>query len=306
MRNISLAEFQIQVMKLAEKIPTDKYSSLYGVPSGGVPVAMELSRYTGIPLQESNFFDGEPDQHCLVVDDLIDSGATRAKYPENDFAVLFCKGEPPFSERETFIQQYEKADMWIHFFWEKSTGGIEDNVTRMMQYIGDDPTREGLLETPARVVKSWSELFSGYKGDPASLVKTFDSDGYNEIVVLKNIEFYSTCEHHILPFYGKASVAYIPNKRVIGISKLARLLDMYSRRLQIQERIGEQVTSILMHELQAIGAACVIEASHFCMRARGVAKQNSVMVTSSLKGVFLEESTKGLAARNELMKLIND
>lgn len=179
---------------------------------------------------------------------------------------------------------------------------IETTVKDQLTYLGEDPTREGLLETPKRVIKSWDEIFIGYKQkDPSKLLTTFDADGYDQIVLLKDIELFSMCEHHMLPFYGKAHVAYIPNGRVIGISKLARLVDMYSHRLQIQERIGEQVTSALMKYLQPKGAACIIEATHMCMRMRGVSKQNSVMSTSSIKGAFFTSA----GARIELMGLIN-
>lgn len=177
-------------------------------------------------------------------------------------------------------------------------------LQQCLRHLGEDPDREGLKETPERILKSWKELFKGYTQNPADLFKTFHADGCDQIVLLKNIELYSTCEHHMLPFYGKAHVAYIPDGIVLGVSKLARLVDMYSRRMQIQERIGEQVTSALMEFLKPKGAACIIEADHMCMRMRGCSKQHSTMVTSSLKGVFLEDSQKGLAARSELMMLI--
>lgn len=167
---------------------------------------------------------------------------------------------------------------------------VENAITLLMYAIGEDPNREGLKETPNRVFRSYDKLYGGYTKDPKELLKTFDKETYSQMVLLKNIEFYSTCEHHMLPFFGKAHIAYIPNKKVIGVSKLARLLEIYSRRLQIQERIGEQVTTFLMDELKAKGAACVLEAQHFCMTSRGVEKQNAKMVTSSLKGVFLKEA----------------
>jgi GTP cyclohydrolase IA len=175
----------------------------------------------------------------------------------------------------------------------------EDEVRNFLCGIGEDPGRDGLRETPARVVKAFNFLLSGYGVDVSSVLKSFDSDGYNQIVLLKNIELYSLCEHHILPFFGRAHVAYIPGKKIIGISKLARVVDVFSRRLQIQERIGEQVTGALEEFLHPKGVACIIEAEHLCMRMRGVEKQNSVMVTSSLKGLFLEGES-----RLELLKLI--
>lgn len=174
------------------------------------------------------------------------------------------------------------------------------SIKDQLMHIGEDPQREGLLETPSRVIKSWKELYAGYGKNPKDLLTIFEADGYNQIVLLKDIEMYSTCEHHMLPFFGKAHVAYIPNGKVIGISKLARLVDIFARRLQIQERIGEQVTQALMDYLQPKAAACIIEAQHMCMMARGVGKQHSVMITSSLKGSFLEDAK----SRQELMSMI--
>lgn len=175
-------------------------------------------------------------------------------------------------------------------------------IRQILHEIGEDPDREGLQDTPKRVVKSWKELFGGYGKDPKDLLTVFEAGTYDQIVLLRDIELYSTCEHHMLPFWGKAHVAYIPSKKVIGISKLARLADMYARRLQIQERIGEQVTDALMKHLNPKGAACIIEAKHMCMCARGVGKQNSTMTTSSLRGAFLDE----YEARAELFSLIKD
>jgi GTP cyclohydrolase IA len=171
-------------------------------------------------------------------------------------------------------------------------------IVDILKMIGEDPTRDGLRETPARVEKSWKHLFAGYKKNPADVLKEFESS-YDEMVVLKNIEMYSVCEHHMQPFFGHAHVAYLPNEKVVGISKLARVLEIYSRRLQIQERICQQVTDALMEHLNPKGAACVIEAKHFCMMCRGVEKQNSTMMTSSLKGAFREP-----AVRAEFFSLI--
>lgn len=165
-------------------------------------------------------------------------------------------------------------------------------VIDMIHCIGDDPNREGLLETPDRVIRSWEELYSGYNKNPEDVFKVFENPGYDQMVLSKNINFFSTCEHHNLQFFGKAHIAYIPNGKVIGISKLSRLLEIYARRLQIQERIGEQVTDALMKYLEPKGAACIIQAQHMCMMARGVKQQDSTMITSSLKGCFLESSVK--------------
>lgn len=177
---------------------------------------------------------------------------------------------------------------------------MEKVLFGQLRYIGEDISREGLQDTPYRVLKSWQEIYKGYRQEVSDIMTVFDAEGYDQIIILKDIEVYSMCEHHLLPFIGKAHVAYIPNKKIVGVSKLARLVDMYARRLQIQERLGGQVTAALMEHLKPKGAACIIEASHLCMRMRGVSKQNSTMITSSLTGVFLEEES----AKLELMNLI--
>lgn len=174
------------------------------------------------------------------------------------------------------------------------------SVRDQLRWIGEDQDREGLLDTPKRIVKMWDEIYGGYKQHPKDILTVFDADGYDQIILLKDIELYSTCEHHMVPFFGKAHIAYIPDQKLIGISKLARLMDIYARRLQIQERIGDQVTDALMEYLKPKGAACIIEACHLCMRMRGVGKQNATMVTSSLRGAFLDKPE----ARAELMQLI--
>jgi len=177
---------------------------------------------------------------------------------------------------------------------------ILHNLKLQLTYIGENIDREGLLDTPKRVIKSWEEIYSGYGRDPKDIMTTFTSEGYDQIILLKDIELYSMCEHHMLPFFGKAHVAYIPDKKIVGISKLARLVDIYARRLQIQERIGEQVTQALEDYLKPKGVACIIEAVHMCMRMRGVSKQESTMCTSSMKGAFFTSA----GARIELMSLI--
>jgi GTP cyclohydrolase I len=173
-------------------------------------------------------------------------------------------------------------------------------VRTLLRYMREDPDREGLVETPDRVLRSYEELFSGYNQELASVFKTFQDGACDEMVVLTGIEFSSTCEHHLLPFAGVAHVGYIPNGKIVGISKLARLLEIYSRRLQVQERLTVQVTKALDDYLQPLGSACVLEAVHSCMACRGVRK-TSTMITSSLTGVFKE---RGDGARQEFLGLI--
>ena len=162
-------------------------------------------------------------------------------------------------------------------------------------------SREGLLETPKRVIESWDEIFAGYNMDASDLLQaTFNAEGYDGIVLLRNIEFTSMCEHHLQPFRGRAHIGYIPVDRIVGISKLARLLELHARRLQNQERITKGIADDLVGELQPLGAAVIIEAAHGCMQCRGVAKQQAIMTTSAMRGVFFDRPE----ARAELMQLI--
>ena len=296
--------FEMDLESLARQITLcdREYCGIYGIPQGGIPLAIALSISLGIPLvaqEELMDYDDEGLQ-ILIVDDLIDSGKTIADWSGYDRAVIGAKPDSP--EQDGIIYSARQFPQeWIHFFWEPPENeDPEKLVTRMLEYIGEDPNREGLVETPTRVIKSFERLYGGYNQDPKDIMKTFSEDSCDEMVVLKDITIHSTCEHHMLPFSGKAHIGYIPNGRVIGVSKLARLLDIFARRLQIQERIGERVTQALMEHLKPLGAACVIEARHSCMTARGVEQQTTTMVTSSLKGVFQEKPE----ARAEFMQLI--
>ena len=179
----------------------------------------------------------------------------------------------------------------------------EAAVDTIIRYIeGTNGTlREGLTRTPERVIESFSELFNGYSEDPADVLDaTFNAEGYDGIVLLRDIEFHSTCEHHLQPFHGRGHIAYIPTDRIVGISKLARILEMHARRLQNQERITKGIADDLEAYLKPLGCAVILEASHGCMQCRGVKKQNSVMTTSQMRGVFFDKSE----ARTELMQLI--
>ena len=176
-----------------------------------------------------------------------------------------------------------------------------DTVVRYIESI-DGELREGLADTPERVIKSFEEIYSGYSADTKKiLASTFNSEDYDGIVLLSDIEFHSTCEHHLQPFSGRAHIAYIPVERIVGISKLARLLDAHSKRLQNQERITKSIADDIVEHLDPLGCAVIVEAKHGCMRCRGVLKQNANMTTSSMRGVFFENSE----ARSELFQLIN-
>lgn len=270
-------------------VTKDKIVYIYGVPRGGIYAAQAVAKQ----LTAMNFHCTlvvDPEQATVFVDDIIDTGKTQLQYKDKYPTVPFVA-----------LCEAERMNGWVVFPWEQmlKEEGIEDNVLRLLQFIGEDPERDGLRDTPKRIIRSYSELYSGYKKDPKDVITVF-KDSSDEMVVLRDIEFYSMCEHHMLPFFGKAHIAYIPNGRVIGISKLARILEIYTRRLQIQERIGTQVTTTIDRFLAPHGAACVLEAQHLCMTSRGVGKQNSVMVTSSLTGAFLDDEK----ARSEFMSMI--
>ena len=169
----------------------------------------------------------------------------------------------------------------------------EAAVATLIRWAGDDPLREGLEETPARVVRSYEEFFAGYGQDPEDILRTTfeETEGYDEMVVLRDIEFHSHCEHHMVPIIGKAFVAYLPNKRVVGISKLARVVEAYAKRLQIQEKMTAQIANAINDVLKPKGVAVVVEAEHQCMTTRGVEKPGVTMVTSTMLGAFRDNSS---------------
>ena len=178
---------------------------------------------------------------------------------------------------------------------------IEKAVKEILLAIGEDTDREGLRETPVRVARMYKELFSGMREDPQKHIKSVFSEKCEEIVLLKDIPFYSTCEHHLMPFIGSAHVAYLPREKVLGVSKIARIVDSFAKRLQIQERLTSQVADFIMDNLQPQGVAVVMEASHSCVTIRGVQKPGSVMVTSALRGIF----KKDIRSRNEVLSLMH-
>jgi GTP cyclohydrolase I len=282
--DLSWNEVLIRAKRICEHIVQhrpDETITVYGIPRGGIFPALMVAGILDMPciLTES------PAEATVFVDDIIDSGRTEESWKKSH------PNKPFYALVDKLSMDADWTGAWISFPWERM--GNEDspseNIRRLLQYIGEDSEREGLKETPDRVIRSYATLFGGYKQNPQDVMKVFEDGACDEMVLLKGIEFSSCCEHHMLPFIGKAHIAYIPNGKVIGVSKLARILDIYARRLQIQERIGQQVTQCLMEYLQPKGAACILQAQHLCMTCRGVQKQDSVMVTSSLRGVFLEK-----------------
>jgi len=178
---------------------------------------------------------------------------------------------------------------------------IERAVREILFAVGENPDREGLIKTPNRVARAYGELMAGLHTDPKAHLKTVFHESYDEVVLLRGIQFHSLCEHHLLPFTGVAHVAYLPDGKVVGLSKLARLVEGFARRPQVQERLTTQIADALMEELSPIGAACVIEATHTCMTIRGAKRTGAVMVTSALRGIFKENPS----SRSEILALMH-
>jgi GTP cyclohydrolase IA len=199
---------------------------------------------------------------------------------------LIHKAGPPKREPKEGIAQYSTQEIYAE----------------LLQRLDEDPTRDGLLKTPERMEKAMAFLTKGYREDPTGILRDalFDVD-YDEMVIVKDIEMFSLCEHHMLPFFGRVHVAYIPNGKVIGLSKIPRLIDVFARRLQVQERLTQQIADAIQEAIEPQGVGVVIEARHLCMMMRGVEKQNSSTVTSAMRGVFSKQST-----RAEFLSLVRE
>jgi GTP cyclohydrolase I len=195
----------------------------------------------------------------------------------------------------------EMAYNKIESYDEKVTSGLIENYRKSIELLGEDPEREGLLKTPERLAKAMQYMTVGYQEDAKAILEGAKfTESYSEMVIVKDIELYSLCEHHMLPFFGKAHIAYIPNGYITGLSKLARVVDVFSRRLQVQERLTHQILDAIQETLQPLGVAVVIEAQHLCMMMRGVQKQNSTTTTSAFSGQFEDGRT-----RSEFVRLIS-
>lgn len=200
------------------------------------------------------------------------------------------------------LECYNMAYNKVEQFDKETTDKLREHYYEILKLLGENPDREGLLKTPERVAKSMQFLTKGYNEDGAEILRSaMFTEEYQQMVVVKDIELYSMCEHHMLPFYGKAHVAYIPNGYITGLSKIARVVETYARRLQVQERLTVQIRDCIQETLNPLGVAVVIEAAHMCMQIRGVQKQNSVTTTSAFTGAFL----KDVKTRNEFLNLLN-
>ncbi len=261
----------------------------FGIPRGGIFAGLALARHMNLVLTD------EPEEADFFIDDILDSGSTMRKwcdrYPGIPFFVLVDKSK------------LEDKNEWVVFPWETASQAnetIEGNVQRILQFIGEDSERGGLLETPHRVAKAWKHWAAGYKVDVPKLLKCFEdgAEHYDGMVVVKDIPFYSHCEHHMAPFFGTATIAYIPDKKIVGLSKLSRVLQAFAQRLQVQERLTSQVAEALMANLAPKGVGVVIRARHLCMESRGVCQQGHHTETTALRGVIYSEP----AARDEFLQ----
>lgn len=262
---------------------------VYPIPRGGIPVAYAL-----LPYVHSEIVD-DPAIADIFVDDLIDSGRTRERFMETY----------PGKEFFALLDKTDTGSGWVVFPWEVTADGkdqsADDIVVRLLQHIGEDPCRGGLVDTPRRVLKAWQHWASGYGADIPSILKTFEdgADSCDEMVVVKDIPFYSHCEHHLAPFFGTVTVAYVPNGKIVGLSKLSRVVSAFARRLQVQERLTNQIADALQDHLAPLGVGIVVTARHLCMESRGIEQQGSITITSALRGVMRDSAS----ARSEFLAL---
>ena len=265
-----------RVQELMERIQKGDYTSgVYGIPRGGSIVSGLL------PWMPAD----APEMAGVIVDDIYDSGATAKRWEEATGKKVLC-----------LVDKRDKRDEdlgWVVFPWEEKdeTSDAEDTVIRQLEFIGEDPTREGLRETPKRVLKAMKEMTSGYQANPQEILSKTFSDVCDEMVVVDRIGYWSLCEHHMLPFYGTATVAYLPKDRVVGLSKIPRLVEALSRRLQVQERLTEQIAKTIQQILEPRGVGVLVEGNHLCCAMRG-AKTPVSMKTSCLLGEFREPEVR--------------
>lgn len=294
MEEVTWKGFEHGMDSLARLIPKDYFAHIYPIPRGGVPVALALSHRLNVKIADRIL-----GQNTLVVDDICDSGATMLLYNGMGISTATLYVKPKAIAKPTY-SVYE-TDKWVKFPWEANEQPAGDNITRILQSIGEDPNRVGLKDTPARVSKMHKEIYKGY--DPAQKPKiTLFPNGEDGVcinqMVIDSGTYVSWCEHHMLPFFGHYHFAYIPNESIVGLSKIARIVDYYASRLQVQERLTAQIVDELHGALNPFGMALQMRGRHLCKEIRG-AKNNGEMVTTELRGVFLEQE-----ARMEFLHII--
>lgn len=272
-----------------------RLTHVYGIPRGGCVPATIVAALLDLELADTinrlDATDDMPGRHnTLIVDDLVDSGNTLAVLNSQGWRTdaLFRKSHSP---THLAPLAHHLTDDWLVFPWElvEAERGPEENVVRLLQYLGEDPQRAGLLDTPKRVVKALQEMTSGHSVDIEAILGRVFDDPCDEMVTCRGIEFTSLCEHHMLPFTGVATVSYVPTDKVVGLSKLARLVDAFAMRLQVQERLTQQIAAALEEHVHPKGVGVLITAKHSCMGCRGVRKPGAEMVTSALTGLMKDD-----------------
>jgi len=293
-------------IELSKKIDRNKYKAIFGIPSGGILPAYIIAQELKLLLideEQLKFYDKK---EVLVVDDLIDTGRTLEKYPDHDQAVLYKKDYSP--EPHFYIKTI--PDEWLLLPHDKSESGIQEHLVRILEYIGENPNRIGLLETPRRIEKMYAEIYRGYNLDLKPNITVFpngqDGISYDEMITDEGT-YFSTCEHHGLPFFGKYYFAYIPNKNglILGLSKIARMVDYCSAKMQIQERLTNEIVdeiekALCVNKNKPLGIALVMKGEHLCKTMRG-ARKKGIMTTSVMRGVFKTKSE----TRSEFLKLVS-
>lgn len=282
------ARAQVLLMEIASL----EAKKIYGVPRGGSIVAGLLTALS--TPEEVLVIVNDPHEADVIVDDIVDSGETMSRMLD------LCPDTPYLN---LVIKEAGLMGKWVVFPWEKAeeSQGPTENVRRLLQAIGENPDREGLKDTPDRVVRAMKEMTSGTKQDHRAILNTLFTEDSDEMIVVRNIRFTSMCEHHMMPFMGIAHVGYLPSGKVIGLSKIPRLVDCFAKRLQIQERLTKQIGQALDEAVQGQGTAVVLSATHCCMSCRGVQKQDADMVTSFTSGAFRDDPS----ARQEFFDLVN-
>lgn len=280
MKNLVQNKFQSYVMGLIDQVVTqfslnlnaDVRVDIHVATPDLFPVVMAMESHAQI--RNSNLINAD---YLLVREKHLQQW--KEKIEEYDLIVILVPDEMVFPWQDTEIVNAEQNN-------------IEANIKQILRFIGEDPNRGGLVETPKRVAKAWLNAWaSGYGQDPAEVLKVFDDGGenYDQMVTVKDIPFYSHCEHHLAPFFGTVSISYIPNGKIVGLSKLSRLADIFAKRLQVQERLTAQIAEAIMRHLDAKGVGVVIKARHMCMESRGIGKQGSETITTALQGVMKDE-----------------
>lgn len=267
---------------------------VWGVPNGGIFAAYEVVEALSRKNAEARITYYAPEA-TVIIDDLVDSGTTAERMertaPGKPFYFLFSKN-PQYQTGDSRFQLHPQA--WYSFPWERAKeggDGTDDIFTRLLQAVGEDPSRGGLVETPRRAMAAWRDWTSGYAMDPTVILKTFKdgAEKYDQMVTVRDIPVYSHCEHHLAAIFGVAHVAYIPNGSIVGLSKLNRLVGVFARRLQVQERLTNQIADALDEGLSPTGVAVSLECRHLCMESRGVNQQGHTTITTALRGVFRED-----------------